>query len=123
MSEKIYIYLDDDDIIKNQNIYDPETLEWNIIHSNLSLRILTNYQILTPYICAKYVIFGGRNGKYADCTEDAWIDFNDILRLQPHIKKEELSIASKIADQEDKEEEEREFMEKEDKIIKSIKLL
>ena len=68
--------LTDRDIMTNQ--YDVDILEWNIVNSCLSLRKLVRYQKLTPYICAKYVVFGGRNEMYADCTEDAWISTDDI---------------------------------------------
>jgi hypothetical protein len=119
---KNYPILRDEDIQKNEYAYDYDTLEWNIKYSNLSLRVLSRCQKLSPYICAKYVVFGGRNGRYADCTEDAWIDSYDILRLQPHITDEELCEAHRIADQEDMEEEECEKMQKEDKLSKYLNL-
>ena len=100
--------LTDYDIITNKFKYDSETLEWNIIHSYLSLRKLVKNQKLTPYICAKYVVFGGRNEMYADCTEDAWIATADIPFYQPHIKMEEMYEAHEIAYEEDQRENQHE---------------
>jgi len=109
-----YPVLTDSDIRKNKFIYDPETIEWNIINSYLSLRTLVRNQKLTPYICAKYVVFGGRNEMYADCTEDAWISTGEIPYYQPHITIEEMQEAHKIANEEDQQEDETELMMKED---------
>jgi hypothetical protein len=53
------------------------------------------------YVCAKYVVFGGRNEMYADCSEDAWISTDDILRYQSHITMEEMKQAHRIANEED----------------------
>jgi hypothetical protein len=108
--EPKYPLLTDSDIMKNQ--YDLETIEWNIINSFLSLRKLVRYQKLSPYICAKYVVFGGRNEMYADCSEDAWISTGDILYFQPHITIDEMREAHRIANEED---DEQELMEKEDR--------
>ena len=84
--EKInYIELTNNDIIKNRFFYDIDTIEWNIKKFNLSITCVVKNQKLTPYICAKYIVFGGRNEMYADRREDAWIDTYDILRYQPHI--------------------------------------
>jgi hypothetical protein len=91
--------LTDTDIKNNKFVYDSETIEWNIINSCLSLRTLVRYQKLTPYICAKYVVFGGKNGQYADCSEDSWIDTYDVLRLQPHITLEDMLNAYKLVDE------------------------
>jgi len=55
------------------------------------LRILSRSQHLSPYICVKYVIYGGSEGKYGDCNADKLLDINDILLRQPHITKEEIS--------------------------------
>ena len=110
---KTYEILEDFDIRKNK--YDLGTLEWNIRHSFLSLRILVKYQTLSPYICAKYVVFGGRDEKYADCTEDAWISTSEILYYQPHITMEDILKAHAVADEEDELEE---FLELEEKLKK-----
>ena len=59
--EKQYVKLEDYDITNNKFMYDIETIEWNLKNSFLSLRLLVRNQKLTPYICAKYVVFGGRN--------------------------------------------------------------
>ena len=99
--EKKFPILTDRDIINNPFMYDAETLEWNIINSFLSLRKLVRYQKLTPYICAKYVVFGGHNEMYADCREDAWISTEEIPYYQPHITMEEMYEAHKIANEED----------------------
>ena len=111
---KKYPILTDRDIIQNPFTYDADTLEWNIINSYLSLRKLVRYQKLTPYICAKYVVFGGRNEMYADCTEDAWISTDEIPCYQPHITIEEMYAAHKIANEEDRQEDEAELMNFED---------
>ena len=113
MTQK-YPILTDRDIIQNPFMYDSDTLEWNIINSYLSLRKLVRYQKLTPYICAKYVVFGGRNEMYADCTEDAWISTGEIPRYQPHITMEEMYEAHRIANEEDRQEDEAEMMLTED---------
>lgn len=102
--------LTDQDIYKNKFVYDAETIEWNIIHSGLSLRVLVKNQKLTPYICAKYVVVGGRNEMYADCTEDAWISTGDIINYQPHITMDEMHEAHEIATKEDCLEDERDIM-------------
>lgn len=57
------LHLTDDDIIKNKFMYSPEQIEYSIVKDCLSLRILYRNQKLTPYICAKYVIFGGKDRK------------------------------------------------------------
>lgn len=101
MHRKI-VELTDEDIKKNQ--YSPEQLEYSIINDCLSLRILNRHQKLTPYICAKYVIFGGNDEKYGDCTEDRWLDDNDILRSQPHITRIELSYAHRFVEEEESRE-------------------
>ena len=100
---KTYESLKDKDIINNK--YDLGTLEWNIRHEFLSLRMLVYYQTLTPYICAKYVVFGGKDEKYADCSEDAWISTSDILEYQPHITIDEMHEAYIIVREEDEMEE------------------
>jgi hypothetical protein len=97
---KTYESLEDSDIKKNK--YDLGTLEWNIRHEFLSLRTLLYYQTLSPYICAKYVVFGGKDEKYADCSEDAWITTADIIENQPHITINEMRQAHVIANEEDK---------------------
>ena len=118
--EKQYPILNDNDIIFNKFMYDTETIEYNIINSCLSLRKLVKYQKLTPYICAKYVVFGGRNEIYADCTEDAWISTGEIPYYQPHITMEDMYKAHVIANEEDSQEDETELMMKEDIISKKL---
>jgi len=98
--------LTDKDIRNHPYTYDTKTIEWNIKHSCLSLRTLVRYQKLTPYICAKYVVFGGRNEMYADCREDAWISTSEIIGYQQHITMEEMYEAHRIADEEDRLEDE-----------------
>jgi hypothetical protein len=105
-----YELLTDNDIKRNAYSYDLGTLEWNIRYSFLSLRLLVNYQILSPYICAKYVVFGGRNEKYADCGEDAWISTSEIPGYQPHITMADMKAAHAIANVEDEEEEAAELL-------------
>lgn len=94
-----FLELTDKDIRKNK--YNPEQLEYSIVNDNLSLRMLIQHQILTPYICAKYIIFGGIYEKYGDCTEDRWLSDNDILIKQPHISREELIEARKFVAEEE----------------------
>lgn len=112
--EKKYEVLTDREIIMNPFKYDIDTIEWNIKNSFLSLRKLVRNQKLTPYLCAKYVVFGGRNEIYADCTEDAWISTSEIPHYQPHITMEEMIQAHRIANEEDSQEDEIELMMQED---------
>ena len=103
MSER-FVELTDDNIRNNKFMYSYEQLEYSIVNDNLSLRIVSRYQKLTPYICAKYVIFGGNNEIYGDCVEDRWLDDYDILRRQPHITREELSDAHRFVAEEERKE-------------------
>ena len=100
--------LTDDDLQNNRFAYDIDTIVWNIQHGAINLRTLVRTQKLTPYVCAKYVVFGGRNEMYAFGTEDAWLSTDDVLRHQPHISSQEMSDAHKLADAEDEREDERE---------------
>jgi hypothetical protein len=96
-------------------MYDIDTIEWNIQNAFLSLRVLLRNQHLTPYICAKYIVFGGRNGAYADCCEDSWISIGEVLNYQTHITLEDMIEARKIVNEEYKREEnERKKMEEEE---------
>lgn len=97
-----FLTLTDNDIKKNK--YCAEQIEYSIINDNLSLRIISRYQNLTPYICAKYVIFGGNNEIYGDCSEDRWLSDDDILKRQNHITREELSAAHIFVANEEKNE-------------------
>jgi len=99
-----FIELTDNDIKNNKFMYTAEQLEYSIVNDNLSLRIVSRFQKLTPYICAKYVIFGGNNEIYGDCVEDRWLDDYDILRRQPHITREELSSAHRFVEEEENRE-------------------
>lgn len=98
-TNKIYQKLTDDDLDKYE--YDIDTLVWNIKYGSISLRKLVRSQKLTPYVCAKYVVFGGKDGKYAFGTEDSWISTYDICNKQPHITMSEMHEAHRIADSED----------------------
>ena len=110
-----YPLLRDIHIINNKFMYDIDTIEWNIQNSFLSLRVLLRNQRLTPYICAKYIVFGGRNGAYADCCEDSWISIGEVLNCQPHITIEDMIEARKLVNEEYKREEnERKKMEEEE---------
>lgn len=113
--EETFQVLTDIEIILNPFIYDLATIEWNLKNSFLSLRKLVRNQKLSPYICAKYVVFGGRNEMYADCSEDAWISTADITHYQPHITMEQMQEAHRIANEEDAKEDEYELMTNEDK--------
>ena len=110
-----YPLLRDIHIINNKFMYDIDTIEWNIQHSFLSLRVLLRNQRLTTYICAKYIVFGGRNGAYADCCEDSWISIGEVLKYQPHITMEDMIEARKLVNEEyEWEENERKKMEEEE---------
>jgi hypothetical protein len=115
-----YPLLRDIDIVNNKFMYDIDTIEWNIQHSFLSLRLLLRNQHLTPYICAKYIVFGGRNGAYADCCEDSWISIGEVLNYQRHITLEDMVEARKIVNRKivneeyKREENERKKMEEEE---------
>lgn len=97
-----FIDLEDSDLRKNK--YTPEQIEYSIINNFLSLRTLNNTQKLTPYLCAKYIIFGGNEGKYGDSYEDNWLDDNNVLMKQKHITREELSKAHEFVYQEEERE-------------------
>ncbi len=99
-----FLTLTDNDIKKNKFSYSPEQIEYSIINDCLSLRILYRNQKLTPYICAKYVIFGGNNEEYGDCSEDRWLDDSDILKVQTHITQDELSEAHSFVFREEERE-------------------
>lgn len=79
------------DVKWNPISYDEEQILYTLQNGLPSLRILNSYQKLTAYICAKYIIFGGNNEQYGDCTEDRWLDDYNILIRQTHITSEELS--------------------------------
>ena len=112
-----FLDLTDNDIKKNKFYYSSEQLEYSIKYDCLSLRLVSKYQWLTPYICAKYVVFGGNNETYGDCSEDRWLDDNDIIERQPHITQEELSKAHEfVFEEEEKERNVNILMNKEDKI-------
>ena len=121
--KKKFLDLTDNDIKKNKFLYHPDQIEYSIVNNCLSLRIVSRYQKLTPYICAKYVIFGGNEEKYGDCTEDRWIDDGDILRSQPHITQEDLSNAHCFVEEEEYNEiNELKLMNIEDKKINQPKV-
>ena len=110
-----FLDLTDNDIKQNKFYYSPEQLEYSIKYNYLSLRLVSKYQRLTPYICAKYVVFGGNNEMYGDCSEDRWLDDNDIIERQPHITQKELSNAHEfVLLEEEKERNENKLMSKED---------
>ena len=91
---------DGDKVKNNKFAYDPEQIEYTLQNDCPSLRILSRYQKLTPYICAKYVIFGGPNEDNGDCVEDRYLDTYDILRLQPHLTMEDMNNAFQMVDEE-----------------------
>ncbi len=111
-----FLELTDDDIKKNKFEYDSEQIEYTLQNYCPSLRILSRYQKLTAYICAKYVIFGGNDEKYGDCCEDRWLADADILRRQPHLTQEDLSQAHAFVEKEENnEKQEMALMRQEDK--------
>lgn len=114
-----FLDLTDDDLKKNPMAYDEEQLLYTLQNSCPSLRILNRYQKLSAYICAKYVIFGGNNEQYGDCTEDRWMDDYNILTRQSHITIEELSKAHAFVFWEEQQEgNELELMSKNDFNVK-----
>lgn len=110
-----FLELTDNDLRKNPYSYDEEQLLYTLQNDCPSLRVLNSYQKLSAYICAKYVIFGGNNQNYGDCTEDRWLDDYNILRKQTHITPEELSLAHIfVAKEEENEIKELELMSQND---------
>ncbi len=110
--------LTDVDICNNPFLYSEKDILYNLSQNNLSLRLVYKYQFLTPYMCAKYIVFGGNDEKYGDCCEDRWICDADILRLQTHITEQELIYAHKfVLDEEVREKRELNNMKMEDKYV------
>ena len=92
--KKSFIELNDQLLRENKFEYDTEQIENSLLNYDaISLRVLVRTQKLTPYICAKYVVFGGTHEKYAFGTEDAWISTDEIPYYQPHITLEEIQNA------------------------------
>ena len=92
--KKGFIELNDQLLRENKFEYDTEQIENSLLNYDaISLRVLVRTQKLTPYICAKYVVFGGTDEKYAFGTEDAWISTDEIPYYQPHITLEEIQNA------------------------------
>jgi len=110
-----FLYLTDNDLMQNPYTYDEQQLLFTLQTGCPSLRILNRYQKLSAYICAKYIIFGGNNELYGDCTEDRWLDDSDIL-LKQHITPEELREAHIfVSCEEERETNENNMMSLEDK--------
>ena len=108
-----FLDLKDDDLRKHP--YDEEQLLYTLQTYQPSLRVLNRYQKLSAYICAKYIIFGGNNEEYGDCSEDRWLDDSNILRIQTHITEKELKEAHLfVAIEEEKERKELIMMRQED---------
>ena len=91
--------ISDDDLYERQ--YDVETLAysvkvWSFLTRNERLRYkrirlltLLRTQKLTGEFCVRYIL----NGRYSYTDEEHLITDGSILRLQPHISKEELTKA------------------------------
>lgn len=110
-----FLDLTDNDLKNNPYAYDEEQLLYTLQTYCPSLRILNRYQKLSAYICAKYVIFGGNNEEYGDCTEDRLLCDGNILNKQKHITREELSAAHRfVAKEEENERKELELMSQND---------
>jgi len=108
-----FLELTDNDFRNNRYSY--EQIIYSLNTSCPSLRVLNNYQKLSPYICAKYIVFGGSDGSYGDCEEDTWICNIDILKKQKHINEEELKEAHIFVKNEElKEKNELKLMEEND---------
>ena len=112
---KIFLDLTDNNLKNNPYAYDEEQLLYTLRTNCPSLRVLNRYQKLSAYICAKYIIFGGNNEEYGDCTEDRWLSDADILAKQTHISEYELLEAHKFVEKEEENEiNELKFMSKHD---------
>ena len=104
--KKSFIELNDQLLRENKFEYDVEQIENSLLNYDaISLRVLVRTQKLTPYICAKYVVFGGTDEKYAFGTEDAWIATDDIPYYQSHITLKEMRNAHKFVENEESREE------------------
>ena len=91
--------ISDDDLYERQ--YDVETLAYSIKvwpfltrddrlrYKRIRLLTLLITQTLTGEFCVRYIL----NGRYCYTDEERWINSDIILRLQPHISKEELKKA------------------------------
>ena len=115
--KKRVIELNDKLLRTNKFEYDTEQIENSLLNYDaISLRVLVRTQKLTPYICAKYVVFGGTHEKYAFGTEDAWISTDEIPYYQPHITLEEIQNAHIfVKNEESTEENENLRMKQEDR--------
>ena len=115
--KKSFIELNDQLLRENKFEYDVEQIENSLLNYDaISLRVLVRTQKLTPYICAKYVVFGGTHEKYAFGTEDAWISTDEIPYYQPHITLEEIQNAHIfVKNEESTEENENLRMKQEDR--------
>jgi hypothetical protein len=114
--KKGFIELNDQLLRENKFEYDTEQIENSLHYDAISLRVLVRTQKLTPYICAKYVVFGGTHEKYAFGTEDAWISTDEIPYYQPHITLEEIQNAHIfVKNEESTEENENLRMKQEDR--------
>jgi hypothetical protein len=110
-----FLTLSDRDLRNNPFKYDEEQILYTLQNECPSLRVISRYQKLTAYMCAKYVIFGGNGEKYGDCEEDRYLSDGDILRRQPHLTQHEISLMHGFVElEEESEEEELELMFKED---------
>jgi hypothetical protein len=103
--KKSFIKLNDQLLQTNKFVYDIEQIEHSLHNDAISLRVLVRTQKLTPYICAKYVVFGGTDEKYAFGTEDAWIATDEIPYYQSHITLKEMRNAHKFVENEESREE------------------
>jgi len=115
MTTKKFIELNDQLLKNNIFQYDIEQIIHSLNNDAISLRVLVRTQKLTPYICAKYVVFGGTNEIYAFGSEDAWISTHEISYYQPHITLDEIKNAHKfVANEELNEDNEKFYMKNED---------
>ena len=91
--------ISDDDLYDQQ--YDVESLAYSIKvwpfltrnerlrYKRIKLLTLLHTQTLTGEFCVRYIL----NGRYSYTDEEHMITDGTILRLQPHISKEELTKA------------------------------
>lgn len=92
-AKRKFLDITDKEIKANPFLYDEDQLIYTLETYIPSLRLLSKYQKLSAYICAKYVIFGGINEDNGDCVEDTYLDTYDILNRQPHLTLEDIKNA------------------------------
>ena len=83
-NESNIVVISNFDLKKNENFYDKKILIKNI--NNLSLDVILSTQKLDLDFIVNYIL----NEKYQETSHEQDIDILTVLKLQPHIKREEL---------------------------------